>query len=48
MLNYAFAEYYISRFELEDTLDTNTGLLLYYPTANFIETIPDGSIPLPQ
>jgi hypothetical protein len=46
-LNYAFSELYISRFELEDTLDTNTGTLYYFPTANFFETIPDGTIELP-
>lgn len=46
-LNYAFSENYISRFQLEDTLDTNTGTMFYFPTANFIETIPAGTIDLP-
>jgi hypothetical protein len=46
-LNYAFSELYISRFQLEDTLSTNTGTLLYFPTENFFETIPDGTLELP-
>jgi len=46
-LNYAFSELYISRFQLEDTLGTNTGTLLYFPTENFFETIPSGTIHLP-
>lgn len=47
-LNYAFSENYISQFQLEDTLSTNTGTLYYFPTANFIETIPDGTLDLPE
>jgi hypothetical protein len=46
-LNYAFSELYISRFQLEDTLDTNTGTMLYFPTANFFQTIPAGTLILP-
>lgn len=46
-LNFAFAENYISRFQLEDTLDTNTGTMFYFPTRNFFETIPVGSVFLP-
>ena len=46
-LNYAFSELFISRFQLESALDTNTGELFYFPTANFFETIPAGTIDLP-
>ena len=46
-LNYAFSELYISRFQLEDTLTTNTGTLYYFPTENFFETIASGAIDLP-
>lgn len=46
-LNYAFSENYISTFQLEDTLSTNTGTMFYFPTANSFDTIPSGTINLP-
>ncbi len=47
-LNYAFSENYISTFQLENTLSTNTGTMFYFPTANFIETIPADTLKLPE
>lgn len=46
-LNYAVAEDFSSTLQLEDTLSTNTGDFFYFPTANFIDVIPAGTIDLP-
>lgn len=46
--NYAVVEDFGSTLQLEDTLSTNTsGTFYYFPTANFIDTIPAGTIDLP-
>lgn len=47
-LNYGLAENFISVFQLEDTLSTNIGEFYYFPTATFFDTIPSGTIDLPQ
>lgn len=46
-LNFAVLEDFSSTLQLEDTLSTNTGTFFYFPTANFIEVIPAGTIDLP-
>lgn len=46
-LNYAISEDFGSTLQLEDTLSTNTGTFFYFPTANFIDVLPAGTIELP-
>ncbi len=46
-LNYAVAENFGSTLQLEDTLSTDTGTFYYFPTANFIDLLPTGTIDLP-
>jgi hypothetical protein len=46
-LNYGVAENFISVFQLEDTLETNTGDFFYFPTAQFFDVLPAGTIDLP-
>lgn len=46
-LNYRLAEHFISVFQLEDTLATNSGGFYYFPLATFFEVIPAGTITLP-
>ena len=37
----------ISGVKVEDTLTTNTGTFFYFPSANFIETIPANTLQMP-
>jgi len=46
-LNYAVTELDLSRFRLEDSLDTNTGTFFYFPSSVHFETIPVNSFVLP-
>jgi len=47
MLNYAFQELDLSRFRIEDSLDSNTGTFFYFPSSVHFETIPVNSFVVP-
>lgn len=46
-LNFALSENFASTLQVENSLSTNTGTFYYFPTANFIDVIPIGTLDLP-